>query len=305
MGIPMCPSDLYGIIGSTGPQGVPGVTGATGATGAQGPAGPTGIAETITIRSTTTGAPGTPATVTDISGGPNHILDFVIPQGIKGEPGVAGATGAQGPVGARGATGEGGPMGPTGPAGATGPSRTIAVGRVTMGDPGTGFSITNSGTPENAILDFVIPRAAAGEGGSQQALATVDATAQPTSENCPLVFKETPLISGDAATHDAGASEIRIQQPGVYHAAFTGTIAMDPSTAVPSSFIIQLYFNGAPVSGAIAHHTFTLSKEKTTLSFGAPFRTSESGTLQVVANRAGYSFENISLTVLRLGSEKR
>lgn len=113
------------------------------------------------------------------------------------------------------------------------------------------------------------------------------------------------MISGDAATHDAGASEIRIQQPGVYHAAFTGTIAMDPSTAVPSSFIIQLYFNGAPVSGAIAHHTFTLSKEKTTLSFGAPFRTSESGTLQVVANRAGYSFENISLTVLRLDSEKR
>lgn len=212
---------------------------------------------------------------------PNDLYGMIGPTGPQGIPGVAGATGA------------------------TGPSGTIAVGRVTMGDPGTGFSITNSGTPENAILDFVIPRAAAGQGETRQALATVDATAQPTSENCPLVFKETPLISGDAASHDAGASEVRIQQPGVYHAAFTGTVAMDPSTPVPSSLIIQLYFNGAPVSGATAHHTFTLSKEKTTLSFGAPFKVSESGTLQVVANRSGYSFENISLTVLRLGSEKR
>ena len=64
-----------------------------------------GTAETITIRNTTTGDPGTDASVTDVTGGPNHVLDFVIPRGFDGEDGVDGATGPTGPTGATGATG--------------------------------------------------------------------------------------------------------------------------------------------------------------------------------------------------------
>ena len=97
--------------GATGPTGATGATGPTGATGATGPTGPTGPtgedgeADTITIRNTTTGDPGTNASVTDVSGGPNHILDFVIPRGFDGEDGEDGEDGATGPTGATGATG--------------------------------------------------------------------------------------------------------------------------------------------------------------------------------------------------------
>ncbi len=57
-------------------------------------------------------------------------------------------------------------MGPTGPMGPQGPA-TIKVGTTVTGDPGTNASVTNAGTNENAVLNFVIPRGATGPTGSQ------------------------------------------------------------------------------------------------------------------------------------------
>lgn len=46
--------------------------------------------------------------------------------------------------------------------GIQGPAGTVAVGTVSTGSPGTSVVITNSGTPQAAVLDITIPR---GEGG--------------------------------------------------------------------------------------------------------------------------------------------
>ena len=83
--------------GSEGPQGIKGETGAAGVTGATGATGAAGASDTITIRSTITAEPGTPASVTDVGTGSDHILDFVIPRGNTGAEGAAGATGATAP----------------------------------------------------------------------------------------------------------------------------------------------------------------------------------------------------------------
>lgn len=57
-------------------------------------------------------------------------------------------------------------FGPTGPTGPTGPAgATITVGRTTTTEPGTNASVTNVGTPSNAILDFNIPAGATGPAG--------------------------------------------------------------------------------------------------------------------------------------------
>lgn len=48
-----------------------------------------------------------------------------------------------------------GPTGPSGPA-------TITVGTTTTGDPGTEASVTNVGTSENVVLNFVIPQGPTG-----------------------------------------------------------------------------------------------------------------------------------------------
>ena len=51
-------------------------------------------------------------------------------------------------------------VGPTGPKGE--PGATIEVGKTTTGEPGMPASVTNKGTNENVILDFVIPRGEVG-----------------------------------------------------------------------------------------------------------------------------------------------
>ena len=72
--------------------------------GTPGPRGRDG-AGTITIGTTTTGDPGTDASVTNSGTAQNAILNFTIPRGETGP------TGAQGPQGETGATGEQGPAG--------------------------------------------------------------------------------------------------------------------------------------------------------------------------------------------------
>lgn len=57
-------------------------------------------------------------------------------------------------------------VGPTGPTGPQGPA-TIEIGTTTQGLPGSLPSVTNSGTNQNAILNFVIPAGATGPQGQQ------------------------------------------------------------------------------------------------------------------------------------------
>ena len=95
--------------------GVFGPTGPTGPTGPQGPA-------TITIGTTTTGDPGTNASVTNVGTNENAILNFTIPAGATGAQGIQGPTGPTGPQGIQGAAGAQGEIGPTGPTGPSGES---------------------------------------------------------------------------------------------------------------------------------------------------------------------------------------
>lgn len=159
-----CRPKYFAIIGPTGP------------TGAQGPA-------TITVGTTTTGAPGTAATVTNSGTLENVVLDFTIPGGATGPTGatgVAGEIGPTGPQGIQGLTGEIGPTGATGPIGATGPqgiqgltgeigptgptgaTPTITIGTVTTGEPGTDAEATITGTAPDFVLNLTIPQGPTG-----------------------------------------------------------------------------------------------------------------------------------------------
>ena len=300
----MEPRRLTGETGPRGPQGpmgLPGpqgIAGNTGATGSQGPQGPQGAAGPQGIQ------------------GPQGPQGATGPQGIQGPQGITGATGPQGPQGITGATGPQGPQGitgttgpqglagvtgPMGPTGPTGAAATITIGTVTTCDPGTEATVTNSGTTEEAVFDFVIPRGKPGGGGAPEVLATVDTITQPTSANGALIFNETPLVSGTAITHTAGSPDVPITQTGIYQAFFTGTALIAEGTTIPSTLTVRLTLNETPITGAVARHTFTASNEEVTLSINAPFPVTGTGTLKVVTRDAGYSFENASLTIIRLG----
>lgn len=79
---------------------------------------------------------------------------LTLPRGPQGVAGPAGATGPQGPAGPEGPQGDPGRDGLDG----EGIAATIEVGTVTTGAAGTDASVTNAGTEQRAILNFVIPR---------------------------------------------------------------------------------------------------------------------------------------------------
>ena len=239
--------------------------------------------------------------------GYSHFPFNIAPTGATGPQGPQGITGTTGPQGPQGITGTTGPQGlagvtgPMGPTGPTGAAATITIGTVTTGDPGTEATVTNSGTTEEAVFDFVIPRGKPGGGGAPEVLATVDTITQPTSANGALIFNETPLVSGTSITHTAGSPDVPITQTGIYQAFFTGTALIAEGTTIPSTLTVRLTLNETPITGAVARHTFTASNEEVTLSINAPFPVTGPGTLKVVTRDAGYSFENASLTIIRLG----
>ena len=148
--------------------------------------GPTGPASgvTVTVGTTTTGVPGTDASVVNSGTDENVILDFTIPAGATGPTGATGTTGetgatgptgptgatgetgATGPTGATGATGETGATGPTGPTGASGDTPTLTIGTITTGEPGTQADASITGTSPNFILNLTIPAGPTGPTGA-------------------------------------------------------------------------------------------------------------------------------------------
>ena len=105
---------------------------------------------TVKITSSTeTIETGQPANVNVTGDADNLNFNFQIPGGEKGAPGPAGPKGDPGPAG---------PKGDPGPV-------SVTVGTTTTTDAGTSANVTNSGTAENVILVFSIPRGDPGDPG--------------------------------------------------------------------------------------------------------------------------------------------
>ena len=93
-------------------------------TGPQGPIGPAGPA-TISVGTTVTGDPGESASVTNSGTDTNAILDFVIPQGQKGNDGIG---------------------------------DTIFVRSTTTGEAGTEAKVIDNKVNNTHVLDFLYQR---------------------------------------------------------------------------------------------------------------------------------------------------
>ena len=152
-----------------------------GIQGIQGIQGDTGTAATVAVGTTTTGVPGTNASVTNTGSSSAASFDFTVPRGDTGATGPAGTvaigtttTGAAGTSASVTNTGTSTaanleftiPKGDQGIQGVQGPAATIAVGTTTTSAPGTNGSVTNSGSSSAAVFNFTVPRGADGTDGT-------------------------------------------------------------------------------------------------------------------------------------------
>lgn len=164
----------------------------------------------VNVGSTTTGAAGSSASVTNSGSSTAVVLDFTIPRGATGSTGATGTaatvsvgsttTGSagssalvtnsgtssaavfnftipQGATGSTGATGATGPMGPTGP---SGPANSLAIGTVTTGASGTSAAATITGTAPSQTLNLTLPAGNDGVGTPVGALLQYAGASAPT-----------------------------------------------------------------------------------------------------------------------------
>jgi hypothetical protein len=140
-----------GAVGAMGAQGLPG---AAGAAGAAGPAGATGA---VGMNFRGAWGSGSNYAVNDaVTFAGSTYLAESANQNL--EPDTAPETWT--------VIAQAGGAGPTGAVGAPGAAAVIAVGSVTTLAAGAQATVTNSGTPSAAVLNFGIPQGAAGTGGT-------------------------------------------------------------------------------------------------------------------------------------------
>ena len=287
-----------------------------GATGANGAAG---TAATVQVGTTTTGAPGTNASVTNTGTESNAVLNFVIPAGATGADGTASTvqvgtttTGAPGTNASVTNTGTESnavlnfviPAGATGATGADGTAATVQVGTTTTGAPGTDASVTNTGTESNAVLNFVIPAGATGASAAESrpsVLAVQDTTEQALTENTPVSFAVNLLQSGTDLTHAAGSNQITVETPGIYQAAFTAEVSPTGTATLPLTISLSLE-QGTTILET-SSTTMTTAEQSNTLAWNIPFTvTAAPEVLQILSDGTDVILNRATLTINKIGT---
>ena len=205
----------------------------TGPTGPQGPS-------TINVGTTTTGAPGTNASVVNSGTSTDVILDFTIPRGATGPTGLTGATGPTGPTGPTGATGATGPTGATGATGPTGLTGLTGATGPTGPMGATGATGATGPTGLTGLTGATGPTGATGATGPVLTSTLAVATMQKTTTQT-LSAVDT-LVSFNTATalknSSVTAITITIDNTGTYDLAY----GFNASAGVDSA--MSIYING-------------------------------------------------------------
>ncbi len=178
----------------------------------------------------------------------------------------------------------------------------MKVGTVTTGDPGTQAAVTNSGSDQNAILDFTIPQGQTGSTAPVQLLSAYSTAPQSGTAGNPLIFDRNSATYGSDISHTNGTGTFTIQQPGVYLVNFNGALSPASGATFPVNLGVSLSQDGSSVPGAASQHTFQSASETAAVSFTTPVTVSTApSTLEVLGTGDSYTYGTTGLTIQRLG----
>ena len=136
-------------------------------------------------------------------------------------------------------------VGSPGPRGRDG-AGTITIGTTTTGDPGTDASVTNSGTAQNAILNFTIPRGETGPTGAQGPQGKTGATGEqgPAGEVATNEYGYKYDTTNDSITLTANTvTTVPLAQTGPLNV-ITGSTENALTIGSTGTYKIDYFFNG-------------------------------------------------------------
>ena len=136
-------------------------------------------------------------------------------------------------------------VGTPGPRGRDG-AGTITIGTTTTGDPGTDASVTNSGTAQNAILNFTIPRGETGPTGAQGPQGETGTTGEqgPAGEVATNEYGYKYDTTNDSITLTANTvTTVPLAQTGPLNV-ITGSTENALTIGSTGTYKIDYFFNG-------------------------------------------------------------
>lgn len=138
--------------------------------------------------------------------------------------------------------------------GPKGDAATIGVGDVTTGAPGTGATVTNSGTSDAAILDFRIPKGDKGDPGDPG----VNDYASSSAAGLVRVGDDVAVDSSSGilslnSTNITEASSVSNINSGDSYRTILGKLKKFISTLLPSNFLINTVNSNAADKGLTAN----------------------------------------------------
>ena len=174
---------------------------------------------------------------------------------------------------------------------------------MTTGDPGTDAQVTNSGTPQNAVVDVTIPKGDTGSAPPVSLLSAYSTSAQPGTSGSAMLFDRNGLSYGSDISHTEGSDTFTINNPGVYAVSFQGSIFPVSGANFPQTVSASLQQNGSIVPGATAQYIYHTSSQTASLALTTPVAvTSAPSTLQVVLGGGGsYLYGTTGISIYRLG----
>ena len=100
------------------------------------------------------------------------------------------------------------------PPGPPGSAATVTIGMVTTGAPGTPAEVTNSGTAQNAVLNFTIPQGLPGTSQPVSLVSSYSTPSQPGASGTTITFDRNALSLGTDISAACGQLRREAEEPG-------------------------------------------------------------------------------------------
>ena len=174
---------------------------------------------------------------------------------------------------------------------------------MTTGAPGTSAAVQNSGTAQNAVFNFTIPKGDTGSAPPVSLLCAYSTPSQGVSSGSPILFDRNALTFGSDISHTPGSGTFTISNPGVYSAEFHGVLSPAPGSSFPLNLVTSLTLNGSVVPGASVPYNLQSAADASEQSFSIPVSIcSPPATLQVTVSGGKSTVDAVTMTLTRLGS---